>query len=468
MNEEKGFLGTQPVGKLLWKLALPTVAAQIINMLYNIVDRIYIGHIPEIGAMALTGVGVCMPLIMIVTAFAAFAGYGGAPRASIFMGKEDYDSAEKTLGNAFVLQILISAVLTAILLIWNRDFLMAFGASENTIEYAVSYMNIYSIGTIFVQMTLGMNAFITAQGFAKTGMLSVLIGAVANIILDPIFIFGFDMGVRGAALATILSQAMSCIWVLAFLFGKKTHLRLRARQMRLRAKLLFPMMALGLSVFIMQASESVISICFNSSLLKYGGDIAVGAMTILTSVMQFAMLPLQGLGQGAQPIISYNYGARNPERVRAAFRLLLKASLVYSTLLWLCVMIFPQAFAAMFTSEPQLLEFTRTALRIYMACLLLFGIQIACQMTFTSLGNAKASILVAVMRKFILLIPLIYVLPLIFTANQTTAVYMAEPIADFMAVTFTAILFAFQFKKAMAQISEPKSDVGLNKSDKKR
>ncbi|MFR8012420.1 MAG: MATE family efflux transporter [Clostridia bacterium] len=468
MNEEKGFLGTQPVGKLLWKLALPTVAAQIINMLYNIVDRIYIGHIPEIGAMALTGVGVCMPLIMIVTAFAAFAGYGGAPRASIFMGKEDYDSAEKTLGNAFVLQILISAVLTAILLIWNRDFLMAFGASENTIEYAVSYMNIYSIGTIFVQMTLGMNAFITAQGFAKTGMLSVLIGAVANIILDPIFIFGFDMGVRGAALATILSQAMSCIWVLAFLFGKKTHLRLRARQMRLRAKLLFPMMALGLSVFIMQASESVISICFNSSLLKYGGDIAVGAMTILTSVMQFAMLPLQGLGQGAQPIISYNYGARNPERVRAAFRLLLKASLVYSTLLWLCVMIFPQAFAAMFTSEPQLLEFTRTALRIYMACLLLFGIQIACQMTFTSLGNAKASILVAVMRKFILLIPLIYVLPLIFTANQTTAVYMAEPIADFMAVTFTAILFAFQFKKAMAQISEPKSDIGLNKSDKKR
>lgn len=468
MNEEKGFLGTEPVGKLLWKLALPTVAAQIINMLYNIVDRIYIGHIPEIGAMALTGVGVCMPLIMIVTAFAAFAGYGGAPRASIFMGKEDYDSAEKTLGNAFVLQVLISAVLTAVLLIWNRDFLMAFGASENTIEYAVSYMNIYSIGTIFVQMTLGMNAFITAQGFAKTGMLSVLIGAVANIILDPIFIFGFGMGVRGAALATILSQAMSCIWVLVFLFGKKTHLRLRARQMCLKAKLLFPMMALGLSVFIMQASESVISICFNSSLLKYGGDIAVGAMTILTSVMQFAMLPLQGLGQGAQPIISYNYGARNPERVRAAFRLLLKASMIYSTLLWLCIMVFPQGFAAMFTSEPQLLEFTRNALRIYMACLLLFGIQISCQMTFTSLGNAKASILVAVMRKFILLIPLIYVLPLIFTANQTTAVYMAEPIADFIAVTFTAILFTFQFKKAMTQISEPKADVRLDKSDKKR
>lgn len=458
MSNEKGFLGTEPVGKLLLKLALPTVAAQIINMLYNIVDRIYIGHIPGIGALALTGVGVCMPLIMIVTAFAAFAGFGSAPRASIYMGKEDYHSAEKTLGNAFMLQIVISAVLTAVLLIWNRDFLLAFGASENTIGYAVSYMNIYAIGTIFVQMTLGMNAFITAQGFAKTGMLSVLIGAVANIILDPIFIFAFSMGVSGAALATIISQALSCIWVLVFLFGKKTLLKIRLKNMVPTAKILLPAIGLGFSTFIMQASESVISICFNSSLLKYGGDIAVGAMTILTSVMQFAMLPLQGLGQGAQPIISYNYGARNASRVRAAFKLLLKASLVYSTLLWLSIMIFPQAFAKMFTSEPELIQFTGPVLRIYMACLLLFGIQVACQMTFTALGNAKASILVAVMRKFILLVPLIYILPLIITSNQTVAVYTAEPIADFLAVTFTAILFTFQFKKSMKEISkqEPK------------
>ena len=453
MNEDKDFLGKEPVGKLLLKLALPTVTAQIINMLYNIVDRIYIGHIPEIGEAALTGVGVCMPLIMIVTAFSAFAAYGGAPRASIYMGQGDHDSAEKTLGNCFAVQFVISVLLTAALLLWNRDFLMAFGASDKTIGYGVEYMNIYAIGTIFVQMTLGMNAFITAQGFARTGMFSVLIGAVANIVLDPIFIFGFNMGVAGAAWATIISQAMSCAWVLLFLCGKKTHLRLRVKYMRLSRKIVLPSLALGLSSFIMQASESIISICFNSSLQSYGGDIAVGAMTILTSVMQFAMLPLQGLGQGAQPIISYNYGARNPARVKAAFKLLLKSSLVYSTLLWALVMLFPQAFAAMFTSSETLMTFTQKALRIYMACLLLFGIQIACQMTFTSLGNAKASILVAVMRKFILLIPLIYIMPLLFSADKTTAVYMAEPVADFIAVTFTAIFFTFQFKKALKGIS---------------
>ena len=334
---------------------------------------------------------------------------------------------------------------------------MAFGASENTIQYGVDYMNIYAIGTIFVQLTLGMNAFITAQGFAKTGMLSVLIGAVANIILDPIFIFGFGMGVKGAALATILSQAMSCIWVLAFLFGKRTHLKIKKENLGLQAKIVLPSLALGCSTFVMQASESVISVCFNSSLLQYGGDIAVGAMTILTSVMQFAMLPLQGLGQGAQPIISYNYGAGNVERVKAAFKLLLKASLCYSILLWLFVMFFPQAFAAMFTSDASLMEYTKTALRIYMACLLLFGIQMACQMTFTSLGKAKASILVAVMRKFILLIPLIYIMPTLFTSNQTMAVYMAEPVADFLAVSFTAILFTFQFKKVIAQMTTSSS-----------
>ena len=452
MSESKDFLGKEPIGKLLLKLALPTVTAQIINMLYNIVDRIYIGHIPGTGEAALTGVGVCMPLIMIVTAFSAFAAYGGAPRASIFMGQGNNESAEKTLGNCFVIQFIISVLLTAALLIWNRDLLMAFGASENTIQYGVDYMNIYALGTIFVQMTLGMNAFITAQGFAKTGMLSVLIGAVANIILDPIFIFGFNMGVAGAAWATIISQALSCAWVLLFLLGKKTTLKLRVKNMVLRSNIVLPALALGLSNFIMQSSESIISICFNSSLQNYGGDIAVGAMTILTSVMQFAMLPLQGLGQGAQPIISYNYGARNPDRVKAAFQLLLKASLVYSTLLWAFVMIFPQGFAAMFTNSPQLMEFTKNALRIYMACLLLFGIQVACQMTFTSLGNAKASILVAVMRKFILLIPLIYIMPAIFSSDKTTAVYMAEPAADFIAVTFTAVFFTFQFKKALRSI----------------
>lgn len=454
MTENKDFLGTEPVGKLLRNLALPTVAAQLINMLYNIVDRIYIGHIPGEGSMALTGVGVCMPIIMVVSAFAALISSGGAPRASIAMGRGDQKSAEHILGNCFCLQILASAVLTAVLLIWNRDFLMAFGASENTISYAVSYMNIYAMGTIFVQLTLGMNAFITAQGFAKTGMLSVLIGAVLNIVLDPIFIFGLGMGVRGAAAATVLSQAASCIWVLSFLLGKKTVLRIQARYMRLSPKVFLPCMALGLATFIMQSSESVISVCFNSSLLTYGGDIAVGAMTILTSVMQFAMLPLQGLGQGAQPIISYNYGAGNKGRVKKAYFLLLKSSLLYSCLLWGGIMLFPAGFAGIFTSDPHLVEFSAMALRIYMAVMFLFGIQMACQMTFTSLGNAKASITVAVVRKFVLLIPLIYLLPRILPMDQTKAVYLSEPIADTLAVTFTAILFTFQFRKALRELDQ--------------
>ena len=448
-SEDKDFLATEPLGKLLLRLSLPTVTAQIINMLYNIVDRIYIGHIPDSGALALTGVGVCMPLIMIISAFAALVGNGGAPRASIFLGKGDHESAEKTLGNCFFVQIIVSIVLTVVLLLSNRTLLLAFGASENTISYSVDYMNIYALGTIFVQMTLGMNAFISTQGFAKISMLSVLIGAIANIILDPIFIFGLGLGVKGAALATIFSQAMSCIWVLHFLTGKTTFLKIRKRNFRLQASIILPCLALGLSMFIMQASESVISVCFNSSLLKYGGDIAVGAMTILTSAMQFAMLPLQGLGQGAQPILSYNFGAKNMDRVRATFKLLLKVSLAYSTVMWALVMLFPGAFASIFTNETELLSFTAHALRIYLACILLFGIQIACQMTFTSIGCAKASIMVAVMRKFVLLLPLIFILPHVFTKDPTSAVYMAEPVADFFAVTFTCILFRSEFKKAL-------------------
>ena len=452
MDQDKGFLGKEPIGKLLLKLALPTVAAQLINMLYNIVDRIYIGHIPEIGADALTGVGVCMPLIMMVSAFAALVGFGGSPRASIAMGKKDNDSAEKILGNCFTTQILVSLVLTVVLLVWNRDILMAFGASENTIGYGTRYMNIYSIGTIFVQLTLGMNAFITAQGFARTGMLSVLIGAVSNIILDPIFIFGLNMDVQGAALATIISQALSCIWVISFLFGKKTILKIRKKNMRLAASVIFPCLALGASTFIMQASESVISVCFNASLQKYGGDIAVGAMTILTSVMQFAMLPLQGLGQGAQPIISYNYGAGSSKRVKDAFKLLLKISFGYALLLWALVMLLPGVFVRMFNSDPVLITFTKTALRVYLAALFMMGIQLACQMTFNSLGRAVESIIVAITRKFVLLLPLIFILPRIFTDNKTMAVYLAEPIADFLAVSFTIVLFTIQFRKALQKM----------------
>ena len=305
MKQDKTFLGTEPIGRLLLKLAVPTVVAQLVNMLYNIVDRIYIGHMPGDGSLALTGVGVCLPLIMIISAFAALISSGGAPRASIAMGKGDHATAEKILGGCFSLQIIISIILTAVMLLWSGDLLAAFGASGNTIGYATDYMSIYAAGTLFVQLTLGMNAFITAQGFANISMWTVIIGAIANITLDPIFIFGFKMGVRGAALATVISQGISCVWVICFLTGKKTILRLKKENLIAAPKLILPCVALGLSTFIMQASESVISVCFNSSLLKYGGDIAVGAMTILTSIMQFAMLPLQGIAQGAQPITSY-------------------------------------------------------------------------------------------------------------------------------------------------------------------
>lgn len=453
MQNQKEMLGTAPIGRLLFRLALPTVVAQLINMLYNVVDRIYIGHMPEVGDLALTGVGVCMPIIMLVSAFAALVSSGGAPRASIFMGKKDMESAEKTLGGCFSLQLLLSIVLTVVLCIWNRDLLLAFGASENTIEYATDYMSVYALGTVFVQLTLGMNAFVTAQGFTKISMLSVVIGAVANIILDPLFIYVLDMGVCGAALATVISQALSCIWVVSFLCGKKTLLRIRLKNLLGSPGIVLPCLALGSATFIMQASESVISVCFNSSLLEYGGDIAVGAMTILTSVMQFAMLPLQGIAQGAQPILSYNYGAKSKDRVKKTFRLLLTSCLIYSVTLWSCVMLFPRAFAALFTTEVALLDFTEQVIRIYFGGMLLFGIQIACQMTFVSLGNAPSSVIVAVVRKFVLLLPLIYVMPRLM-GDPTVGVYTAEPIADVMAVTFTAILFSFQFRRALKKIEE--------------
>ncbi len=329
--------------------------------------------------------------------------------------------------------------------------MLAFGASDNTISYAVDYMNIYAFGTLFVQLTLGMNAFITAQGFTNISMVSVLIGAVCNIALDPVFIFAFHMGVKGAALATIISQAISTIWVVLFLCGKKTQLHLRKKYMRLIPKVILPCVALGLAAFIMQASESVVSVCFNSSLLRYGGDIAVGAMTILTSVMQFAMLPLQGIAQGAQPISSYNYGAKNADRVKKTFRLLLIVCLSYSAILWAAVQLVPRVFVSIFTADTSLIDFTAPMLKIYLGGLFLFGIQIACQMTFTSLGKAVNSIIVAVVRKFVLLIPLIYIMPHM-VSDPTTGVYMAEPIADIIAVLFTSVLFTVQFKKALAEI----------------
>ena len=451
MQKKNDFLGTAPVGPLLLRLAIPTVAAQLINMLYNIVDRIYIGHMPGDGSLALTGVGICMPVIMFVSAFAALISGGGAPRASIAMGRGDDEGAEAIMGGCFTLQTIVSLLMTAILLLFGRPMLSAFGASENTIAYASDYLSIYALGTAFVQLTLGMNAYITAQGFSKMSMLTVLIGAVLNIALDPLFIFALGMGVRGAALATILSQGVSCAWVLYFLASSKSRIRLKKKHLRVPANVVLPCMALGLSPFVMQASESVISVCFNSSLLKYGGDVAVGAMTILTSVMQFAMLPLQGVAQGAQPITSFNYGAGNIPRVKKTFRLLLTVCLSYSMTLWLFLQFYPHVFAGIFTSEPELLAFASKVLPIYCGGLGIFGLQIACQMTFVAIGSALSSIVVAVMRKFVLLLPLIYLMPMLLD-DKTIGVYTAEPVADVIAVTFTAILFGIQFRKALKKL----------------
>ena len=450
-NRHNNELGNEKISSLLFRMAVPAITAQIINLLYNLVDRMYIGHIEGVGATALTAVGVTMPVIMVISAFAALVSMGGAPRASIMMGKGDKDSAEKIMGNCTTALVFISAVLTTAVLLFGENMLMAFGASENTVGYALDYMNIYACGTIFVQIALGLNAFITAQGFAKISMITVLVGAVLNIVLDPIFIFGLDMGVKGAALATIISQAVSALWVLRFLTGNMTVLKIRKRHLKIDFKVLLPCLALGLSPFIMQSTESILIVSFNTSLLKYGGDLAVGAMTILSSVMQFSMLPLSGLTQGAAPIISYNYGAGNGSRVKDAFLLLLKISLIYSAALWAIAMIYPQIFAVIFTKDSELIGISVRSMRIYMAASLLFGIQISCQQTFIALGNARTSVFLAVLRKIILLIPLIYILP-IFFENKVDAVFLAEPVADVIAVTVTSLMFFRQFKNVLAEL----------------
>ena len=450
--------GTGSIGKLLFSMAVPAITAQIINLLYNIVDRMYIGHIPAIGASALTGVGVSFPIITLITAFTSLIGMGGAARAAIFMGRQDYDMAEEILGNCGAALVCIALVLTAVILLFCEPLLMAFGASSDTIGYAAGYLRIYASGTIFVQIVMGLNMFITSQGFAQVGMKTTIIGAVCNIVLDPIFIFLFDMGVQGAALATILSQAVSAVWVLVFLTGKKTVLRIRLSRIHLSPKVIGPVMALGISPFIMQATESLLSICFNTQLQRFGGDLAVGAMAILTSVMQFGMLPLMGLTQGAQPIISYNFGARNADRVKKAFQLLLMCSMIFTTVLWTGCMLVPKIFVLLFSSNPELIEISVWAMRIYMGTFLLFGAQIACQQTFIALGQAAVSLFLALLRKVILLIPLIFLLPLFFE-DKVFAVFLAEPVADFLAVAVTVLLFALRFRKILSDLrKEPPTE----------
>lgn len=448
MAKRQTDLGKDKIGGLIIRLAVPSIAAQLVNALYNIVDRIYIGHIDVIGSTALTGVGVTFPLILIISAFSALIGMGGAPRAAIKMGAGDNEGAEKILGNCTSVLIGLSVVLTTVFMIFSDPLLMAFGASENTIGYASDYMKIYLIGTISVQLALGLNSFISTQGFATTSMATVLIGAVTNIVLDPVFIYGFNMGVKGAAIATILSQTLSAVWVVIFLTGKKTKIKIKFSNFKPEGKVIFPALALGLSPFIMQSTESLVVVTLNSSLQGYGGDLAVGAMTIISSIMQLVYLPMQGLAQGAQPIISYNYGAGNKDRVKKAFKMFMTISLSYSIVMWLFVMLSPQLLVRIFTSDAQLMETASWALRIYMAGIFALGAQTACQQTFVSLGQANVSIILALLRKIILLIPLVYILPL-FLADKVLGVFLAEPFADVIAATVTTIVFAVKFPKIL-------------------
>lgn len=447
MNKENN-LGTQKIGKLLLELSIPAIIAQIVNLLYNVVDRIYVGHIPEIGGNALTGIGVSLPLTLIISAFASLIGIGGSPLAAIKMGEKNEKGAQKILGNCTTMLLILSVVLTAFFLIFGKKLLILFGASEITLPYAFDYFQIYTIGTVFVLLCLGLNPFISTQGFSKTSMLTVLIGAVINIVLDPIFIFGFNMGVKGAALATIISQAISAIWVVKFLTGNKTILKITKENLALQKKIILPIITLGLSPFVMQFTDSIIQLAFNSSLLKYGGDVAVGAMVVLTSAMQFVFLPLTGLTQGSQPIISYNYGAGNLKRVKKTFTLLFIVCVGYSFLCWLFLMIAPKVFVSIFISDSDIAETATWGIRIFMGTSCILGAQTACQQTFLALGNAKTSLFLAMLRKIFLLLPLILLLPHFFE-NKVFGVFLAEPISDAIAVFTTITLFFLHFRKLL-------------------
>ncbi|WP_300683150.1 MATE family efflux transporter [Acutalibacter sp. 1XD8-36] len=438
----------------MFTLAVPAITAQLVNMLYNIVDRIYIGHIPEIGSNALTGVGICFPIIILIMAFSSLVAMGGAPQAAIAMGQQNNEKAEMILGNCFTSLLIVAAALTAVFLMFGEPILWAFGASENTIGYANDYLQIYIIGTVFVQIALGMNMFITTQGFAKTSMLTVVIGAALNIILDPVFIFMFNMGVQGAALATIISQGVSAAWVLRFLTGKRTTLHIKKHCMRISPQIMLPVLALGVSPFIMQSTESLLSVVLNTSLLKYGGDIAVGAYTVLGSVIQIVNLPMQGLFQGAQPITSYNYGAQKFDRVKKSVRLLTITAVTYGTVFWLALMLVPQVFVGMFTSDAALTETTVWAMRIFLAGVFAFGFQGSFQNSFLALGQAKVSLLMALLRKIVLLIPLIFIMP-VFFENKLFGVFIAEPIADILAAIVTTIAFITWARK---NLNKPKKD----------
>ena len=443
-------MGSGSVKKMMLSMAVPAVVGQVINLLYNIVDRIYIGHIPEIGGTALTGVGLFNPILLLITAFSMLAGAGGAPRAAIAMGRGDKEAAEKIMANCFTVLMILAAVLTGVLYFTAPWLLRLFGASDATLPYGLGYGRIYILGSVFVLIVMGMNTFITTQGFAKFSMLTTVIGAVINIILDPIFIFIFDMGVAGAAYATVISQAVSALWILKFLTGKKTILKLKIANMSLDLKVIGPCLALGVSSFVMVSTESLLSVSFTSSLQNYGGDLAVGAMTVMSSINQLVTMPLSGVCQGGQPLISFNYGAGKLDRVKEAFFCQFGICVAYTTTLWAVIMLAPNFFAGIFTNDAALVEYTGWALRIFLAGVFSVGFQISCQQAFMALGQAKISLLLACLRKLILLIPLIFILP-IFMQDKVFAVFLAEPVSDVLAALVTTITFFGFFRKLMAR-----------------
>lgn len=460
MSNKSIDLGKGNIGKLLFTLAIPTIIGQLVNLLYNIVDRIFIGKMAS-GDLAMAGVGVAMPIILLVSAFAMLFAAGGAPLTAIEMGKQDNEKAEEIMSNCFSMLISGGIILTIVSLLFKEPILWAFGASNATIGYGLDYLSIYLVGTIFVQISFGMNLFINTQGFTKIGMLTVIIGAAINIVLDPILIFGFNMGVKGAALATIIAQGVSAIFVLRFLFGKKSILKIRKRYLKINKKLALSIVSLGVAPFIMQATESLVLVSLNNQLLKYGGDLAVGAMTVMSSVMQVIMMPLTGLTQGAQPIMSYNFGAKAMTRVKKTFKLLFVICLSYSALMVLLIMIFPEVFVSIFNNKPELVEITSWAMRIYFGGMCLFGAQIACQQTFLALGQAKTSLIIAMLRKIVLLVPLIFILPM-FIEDGLTAVLLAEPVADIIAIISTVIIYIVFYKKTFNNKEEEHNEVTNN------
>lgn len=439
-NPRDHMLATMPVPRAFWRLALPAVAAQLINILYNLVDKMFLGRIPGTGEQALAGVGVTTPVILAISAFAALVSMGGAPKASIFLGHGDREQAERVMGSCTWLLLLLSLFLTGLMLVFGRPLLLLFGASQETIGFAVDYMKIYCLGTVFTQLTLGLNAFITAQGNTLISMRNVAVGAGTNILLDAVFISGLGLGVQGAALATVLAQGVSAGFVLRYLTGRKSTLRLRWHKIRPEGRLLWPCLLLGTSPALMQLTENLVTISFNTSLQKYGGDMAVASMSILTSVMQFVMLLLPGLVQGAQPLLSYNLGAGQLDRVKHTFRLLLAACVSGSFLVWLLCMAAPGAVAGIFTNNAALIQYSQRSMRVYLAMLLIYGVQVACQYSFVALDQAPRAIFLTIWRKIILLIPLIFLLPLVWP-DPVIGVYLAEPIADTIAVCTTAPMF---------------------------